>query len=342
MARGFHQRLLDRNWIPFLSWHNLEELLAIEDDARAQERVAFLRELPLLAWFRLPDEQFGVGAITDIAAAEAVACCEGQEGLHAVTSRAKTLLLRFGTGAEAIGDHDGVWRLVRHEVLRRIDRVREIVAIAPFPFDGEDMTLGQLLCGRLVGSQDMSSRFAAMAARLTQEVATKGDRRICDPARTAADFVQQVAELAGQPSSVQELIVRMCTRCGLELHELRDELTIRELSELATFRAKLRVVAPKTGRTFEELRALVRMEWCPQWIIERDMRAHAPDLPRRNGSDLVDGYLAALTPYVDHLFVDKRTNETFRLLPQACQTRLIMSKVSKAGTFEAMFEELAR
>lgn len=341
-ARGFHHKLLGQSWIPFLSWHNLEELLAIENDALAQERVAFLRELPMLAWFRLPEEQFGLGAITDIVAAEAIACCEGLEDPNLVASRAKGLLLRFGTGAEAIGENDWVWRAVRHEAVRRSDRAREITAIASFPFLDERMTLGQLLRGRLAGSKEVSSRFVAMGAGLAVEVSTKGDRRIGDPARTAAEFLRQVAELAGQPSSVRELIVSSYVRCGLELHELRDEMTIRELNELATFRTKLRVVAPKTGRTFDELRALVRMERCPHWIIEQDMRAHAPDLPERKGSDLVDGYLMALAPYVDHLFVDKRTRETFRRLPQASQARLIMNKVSKAGTIEAMLDELAR
>jgi len=242
---------------------------------------------------------------------------------------------------EAMGRDDWGWQMVRHEAVRRSDQAREITAISPFPFLDENLTLGQLLQGHLAGSREVSSRFAAMETRLTEEIATKGDRRIGDPARMATDFLRQVAELVGQPSSVRELIASTYVRRGLELHELRDELTIRELNELASFRIKLRVVAPKTGRTFEELRVLVRMERCPHWIIEQDMRARAPDLPERKGSDLVDGYLATLAAYVDHLFVDKRTAETFRRLLRSSQTLSIVNRVSKAGTFEAMLDQLA-
>jgi hypothetical protein len=334
--------MLDRNWIPFLSWHNLAELLAIEDDVLVQKRVAFLRELPIVAWFRLPGEQSGVGAITDIAAAEAMACCEGLENPGEVAGRASKLLLRFGTGVEAIGEEDWVWHVVHRELVRRSERARAITAIAPFRYLDEGMTLGQLLKGKLATANEVSSRFAAIGAGLAKEVATKGDRRIKDPVGMTADFLQEAVEIAGRPSSVRELVISTYIAQGLEPHELLDEVTIRQLSELATFRAKLRVVAPKTGRSFEELRALVRMERCPHWIIEQDIRAHAPDLPERKGSDLADGYLATLAAYVDHLFVDKRTAETFRRLPRTCQTLSIVNRVSKAGTFERILDDLER
>jgi hypothetical protein len=76
-SAGFHNELLDQGKIPFLSWHHLEELLGIEDDARASARIIFLQSLPLIAWMRFPQEPAGLGAITDILAAEAIAVDAG-------------------------------------------------------------------------------------------------------------------------------------------------------------------------------------------------------------------------------------------------------------------------
>jgi hypothetical protein len=53
-AISLHAGPIDQGIVPLLSLHHLEELLGVQDDATARARVAFLQDLPLLAWLRLP------------------------------------------------------------------------------------------------------------------------------------------------------------------------------------------------------------------------------------------------------------------------------------------------
>jgi len=341
-ARSFHGTLLTKGWVVFLSFHNISELLAIENESKTRRRIEFVRSLPLLAWFQTPGNQSSVGDITDIVAAEAIACCEGLEDPREIANRAKNHLIRFGNGIEALGEDDRVWQILRPLMIQRSERDRTITAIAPFRVHDEDTTLAQLLQGQLSSPTDVERKLAAIEAKIERQVKEKGDRRIKDPSIIAKIFVREVVDKAGRPDSVADLVVSQFIEAGLELHEIREHMTIGELSRLATFRRQLRIVAPKTDRSFQELRKSVRMERCPHWIITQDMRRHAPDLPERKGSDLVDGYLAVLAAYVDHLFVDKRTEETFRRLPKASQTLRIVKRVSKAGKFEQILDVLEK
>jgi hypothetical protein len=110
-ARSLHRRLLDQGRIPLLTWHHLEELLGHEDGAKAKARVACLQDLPLVAYLRLDKDKIGLGSIVQVLAAEAVAASEGHRDLVSVRDRARELLLKTGSGTQAIGAEAWVWEV---------------------------------------------------------------------------------------------------------------------------------------------------------------------------------------------------------------------------------------
>lgn len=316
-ARRFHGDLLEAGRVPFLSWHHLEELLGVEDDGWARDRIGFIQSLPLIAFMRLPFEETGLGAITDILAAEALAASEGKGDAISIRNRAKEMLLRTGAGADAIGEDGWIWTVVRPEFRARNQKAKMITAVAGFSPFNANRTIGEISKDVIRRPAEMSSRLREMRASVVATIREQGDRRIADPEAMADEFIERVAAVRPAPSaSVRDFIVEALVAQGVDEAEIIDDRYLSELNELAIFRAKLRVVASKTGKSFESLKA-VQMRRLPNWLIEQALRVRGQKRQERKGSDLNDGYLAALTAYTDQLYVDKRTAEDFNRVLRA-------------------------
>lgn len=312
-AYAFPQRLLDRGYLLTLSWHHLEELLSIEDDAIAEARLAFIADLPHVAWIRSLDPAQALGSILDIVAAEVQAIAAGAATLSDVRDCAKTTLIRYGSGLDALEPGLWVWRALRPELIRRNHAARRLTAIAPAKFTDGAATMADLLEGRMRSPEDSRSMLAAMAKALGQEISDKGDLRIQDPQGVADEFFEEVADMAPwRASSVWDFIVQTSAMRGLDADEIKPDMTIDQIGEICVFRSKLRTVAEKLDRPWDDFRRSIRMEQCPHWVIEDSLARHRQQELRREGGDLNDGYLAVLAAYVDRLYVDKRKAENFR------------------------------
>lgn len=341
-AKAFPERLLEQGHVLTLSFHHLEELLSHERDDVVEARLHYLAGLPSIAWLRSRQPPHGLGAITDIMAAEAVAQCEGASDPGAVRDRAKASLIRFGPASEALGDLEQWW--VLRPLLRASSRrARTVAAIAPVEFGHGSTRISDLVAGRFRTPDEAGFALAVMERALNKEIATRGDRRIEDSGRIAGDFFREVAEL--QPSGetdVWEFIVRTSEARGVRREEIRMDMTSDELGTLCVFRSQLAIIAEKTGHEFEALRQSVRMENCPHWLLQDALARHRQSELRRPGSDVNDGYLAAFAPYVDRLYVDKRKAENFRrALPKTPVLKGLLGEVYKAAHYWEIPGQLA-
>jgi hypothetical protein len=336
-ARDLHCRLIEQGRIPLLSWHHLEELLGGEDDNAARARVAFLQDMPLLAYLRLPKDEVGLGSIAQVLAAEAIAATEGHDDLVAVRDRARELLLKTGTGTQAIGEDAWVWDVVRPMLRSRKGEVDMIAALGPLRTFDDSRTVGELSKGAINSPAEMRAQLGRIHAKAMQEAAqsTGGD-----PVRArvmADDFIARVVAMLPPPNtSVRDLLVSTLVGQGLDEAEVRDECVLADLSRLATFRSQLRVVASETGRSFDTLKA-VPMDVLPSRIIGDALSAYGQARPLRPGSDLNDNYLGVLAAYCAVLYVDKRTAEDFtRAQRKEPRLRGLIGEVAKAADFEAL------
>ncbi|MDR3489588.1 MAG: hypothetical protein P4M05_32450 [Bradyrhizobium sp.] len=334
-ANGFHQRLLDLGKIPFLSWHHLEELLGIEDEGNARARIAFLQSLPLIAWMRFPQEPAGLGAITDILAAEAIAVNAGCDSPRTLRDHVRQLLMRTGPAAEAIGTENWVWEVVRPEIFARRSHVGMVAALSSFNTFDESQTVGQVATQAKRRPEDVARKMRAIHAQALSEAMAADKRRTPAEARAMADeFVSRVlAMMPTRDISVRELLVSTYVAQGLDPGEIRDESRISDLSTLATFRSQLRVVAERTNLSFDQLKR-VRMEWLPSWRIVQALRKHGQQRTERPGSNVTDEHLAVLAAYSDIVYVDRRTHEDFRrVLQKEPDIALLIGTVAKAGRY---------
>lgn len=336
-AHDLHGRLIEEGRIPLLSWHHLEELLGGEDDAAAQARITFLQGLPLLAYFRLPHEESGLGSIVQVLAAEAIAASEGYCDLISIRDRARELLLRTGPGTEAIGEEAWVWEAVRPALRSLMSERDMIAALGPLRIFDENRTIGELAKLQINRPDQMPAKLEQIYTQTLQATMQSTGGDVGSAHAMTEEFIAQVVASMPPPGmTVRELLVSTLVGKGLEEEEIRDECSLAYLIRLATLRSQLQAVAWKTGRSFEALKK-VPMDVLPSCIIGEALRTHGQSRARRPGSDLNDRYLGVLAAYCSVLFVDKRTAEDFaRAQRKEPRLKDFIGEISKAADFEAL------
>ncbi|WP_294312318.1 hypothetical protein [uncultured Sphingomonas sp.] len=311
-ARVFHRRLLAAGRVPFLSWHHLEEMLCVDSAENAAARVRYIQSLPLISWMRFPGE-VGLGAVTDVLAAEAIAFDSGCDGLLDVRDHVRSALLRTGPAIQAVGEDNWVWDVARPLMRRRRPKQGMVTALSGLRVMDESQTFGQLASRPKRSPEERRQMMAVIHARAL------ADAKAADPARTPAEarqfadhFLAQVIEMMPDDDvDPRQLMIDTYVGQGLDPDEITDDRTIADLSTLATFRTQLKVVSEKTDLSFERLKR-VRMETLPSWRIAEALRRYGQNRAVRPGSDSHDRALAVLGAYTDVLYVDKRTHEDFR------------------------------
>lgn len=334
-ARTFHQRLLDAGRIPFLSWHHLEELLCVDSAHNAASRVAYLQSIPLISWMRFPDS-VGLGAITDILAAEAIAFDAGCSDLVEVRDHVRSHLLRTGSGVEAVGSENWVWDVARPMMRERRTMHGMVTALADVRTLDERQTFGQLANQPRRSSEERGRIMAATHARVFRKAMAADPMRRPEEAWAMADgFMADVMKrMPSDDIPPRDLMLATYVNLGLDPDEVTDDRTIAELSALATFRNQLRVIAENTNLSFDRLRR-VPMEKLPSWRIGESLKQFGQQRTMRPGSDMHDRALAVLAAYTDVLYVDKRTHEDFRrVIGKAPELAALFGTVAKASRYE--------
>ncbi|PQM26735.1 hypothetical protein CVO77_17180 [Sphingopyxis lindanitolerans] len=331
----FHQRLLAAGRMPLLCWHHVEELLCIDDAEWARRRIDFIQGLPHIAFIRFPQDTQSLGSIVDILSAEAAATLEGSNDLETIRDSARRVMLHFGTGEDGLGQFTWVWEVVRQDCLRKRERAKLIAATRSMKLFDDQRTVGEIARGSIRNLEKQMVRKRHMRGEILDHIQTRGDREISDPASMTAAFMSPVESFEIPPQmEVRDLLVAALTEQGLDADEVRDDSVMADLNELALFRSRMKIVADNLGRPFEDLKAL-DMKILPSWRIQKALQRHGQDRQRSAGSDVVDGDLAALAPYVDELFVDKRTLEDFRRVRAQPDSIVdLIGGVRKAARFE--------
>ncbi|MBT2187212.1 hypothetical protein [Sphingobium nicotianae] len=314
-AIGLYTAMISAGRIPLLSWHHLEELLAIEDEHWARRRIAYIQALPLVAYPKFSPDGAHPGSVVDVLSSEVAAVLEGARSLEQIRDSARTRLIKTGPGVQAIGSEAWVWDVLRTEFIERRDNAKLIAATKRIPLFDESRTVGEISKGSIRSLNEQAIMFAQLRGQISDHIQNRGDREISDPAAMAGDFMADVLKLAvPEGLTVRRLLEIALTAQGIDVTEIRDDIVLSELNELGVFRQRLEIVADNIGVPFAQLKATIDMRMLPSWQTQRALAKFGQERIRSSGSDVVDGSLAALAPYVAELFVDKRTAEDFKQL----------------------------
>lgn len=346
-AMVFRKSLTALGLVPLVSWHHLEELLRHENLEVARARFGFLQSLPIVAWnpgYRDPGLP---GSVVDILAHEVAAAFQDpQLDAMAIRDSARPKLCIFGSGEQMPSMIDGArWEYLRALFRAREQRSREIVAISRAThIDVSKEKAFALLNGTLRRPEDAARMFSHLLQGLKDQITSRGDRRIADPAAVATDFMSEVIDegsalLKGAP----ELRFRFLEQFGVYSSDIQPETLMSDVYEIGTFRSQLKIANKYLQHPWKTLIKIVTPQRIPSWQIVNGLRHHGQDLAERKGSDLTDSYLAVLSAYSDFSFVDKRTNENLaRVFRKEPLARTLVRHVDKGGLYFDLPEKVRR
>jgi hypothetical protein len=314
-AKAFEASLLEHGYVLFFCWHHFAELLTYGDQAVVAERIAYIRDLPMVAWVRSYEKDVGLGSIADILAAETEAAFT-LPGSSALVIRDKVAqdIIKVGPGTEIIGPDEEMWLALQPVFSRQAEKSRKVVAISRSGFgDMSDTKISDLMTRALYKPDEAERNLQALQARLAADIKARGDKRISDAKAVAAEFFAVVKEESSQVLATPgNVVLRHLVYQGLNEGDIGPEMTLGEATDLLEFRKKLQVASRVNGIPFPDLKAKVSSSQIPSWIIQKALVRHGQDLTERKGSDLIDGYLMCLSPYIDLTLIDKRTWENAR------------------------------
>jgi hypothetical protein len=343
-AKSFPKALLEQGYSIVLSFHHLQELLAHENFNQVAQRLSFVKEIGFLSWIGSKSEEPRLGSIIDIIATEARVAFEAGGDASRVRRGAKALIIRSGSGSDIVDDDPRFQALLSDWAQARQDRSRASVAISAFPFIKPDMTVGRLKAGRLATNVEVAAAMTSSAQRLSSDISQRSDKRITNPRDIASDFNREVmAFRQTQPNTVPEIVDAGFLIQGIDRDEIQDHLRVTDLLDLGLFRSQLRTAIEGTDLPFNTLKRKILRKQLPYFLISNALKPIQDAQSERAGSNLVDRELACIAPYVDVLYVDKRTAEFFR---QAIQKNpalaCIIGNVRKVVSWRNVLLELQK
>lgn len=342
-AAVFEARLARGGWLPLLTWHHFEELLQHKNALVVKRRIRALHSLKRLAWIGSL-RSGGLGAVTDIMAAEALTACRlPKADLKTISVDARKMLLHTGSGQDLLGDNALKWLIFQPLVQEGEGRNREIVAINQSDFAGIGQTkISTLLQGeRVTDVGEIAARLAGLSQRLAGDIATRGDRRIVDPVAPADRLMTEAATMAAEtPGSVRDLVLGALYNRGIEPTDIGPETTLDDLTALIVYRLQLKTVTEKLTVPWAVVKANVPMARAPSYLIGQALDANAQALLEHKGSELNDNYLLRAGAYADLAYVDKRTLENVRRARRK-EPRLdgLLGEVARAATYQDILHE---
>lgn len=342
-AQRFLHLLAERGWIPLLCFHHLEELMQHKDDKLVDARLAFQRALPMAAWVR-GDHQFDLpGSIIELHAAEVANAVDLPNSiLQEVRDRARESVIAFGTGAEAMPDMAGEWRILRQVLQVRQAQSQKVAALSRWrPADIDDTPMRDWLAGELVPRGVANKQIESQLDKLTHEVAVRGDKRITSPAALSSEFMWEVVrdfdaiELEEGVSPALQFLLAS----GLEMEDIDPDETFGSLMHRLTFYKQLRIVGEKAGLSWPLVKARATLKRLPVALIQDAMRRFSQDQPERKGSMLTDVHLLCLAAYAELTFVDKRTlNDLRQAGRKVPELNELLGRVARAAHYSQVLE----
>jgi hypothetical protein len=336
-AKAFLHGLETGNSVLLLCFHHIQELLSHDNSATVENRVEFLKTLPLVATLRPLIEGYPIGSIIDLQAAEIRAAYRNsQADAKSIRDEVALKAFNFESGAEALRPFLESWHELKIAFAEQGIRRRKIVAISRSSFADISTRKVSDLFGRGAESKPrMAQRFDEFHSSLAHDIRERGDRRIGDAEQVATEFLNRLWQLATQAASAPEPAFEILRAAGVCPSEVGPNATVAEVCRLVQFRQKLRILNEDLRLPWAELKKTVTEDKLPSAIIQAAVAVNRPDTHEWKGSDMTDDYLACLSAYADETYVDKRTYEALRRArTKSNQLQGLLRLVKKVTSYE--------
>jgi hypothetical protein len=343
-ATRLAEDFFEKGFLILIAFHHLEELFATQSEATASAAYHFIRSLPMVAWIENAHRDPLPGGFLDIAAAELKVALRSPDGdVNSICERVRPELVKVGTGMRLLPADFSEWNILRAEFLARQKHQRNIVSILRTKvIPRSEIKVADLPNKKMRSFESAMATFKERVPELAHDIAMRGDARIGDPNEVARWFFDRVANvLPHPPATLEELLDNILALADVDRRELQPGMTLDDVATLVSRNGKLRIIADLAGESWQVVKTNLEADRLPSWQIVEAIETHRPDLNRHKGSEMNDGYLAALAPYAAITFVDKQTCEAFRRAVIACPAlKAVGSSIRKSVPYGRLLEEI--
>ena len=310
-ARSFINRLTDDGVHIVISLTHVFELLRHHDLTLVEDRIAFLRDLPLIAWPRPYRRIWFPAAITDVLCHELHAVVHrSARNWRDIVSDVRSDLWETATGAEMFVDDARLWSVIRIFALDQLQRQCLVASIARTDPDGiSGTTIAKLEKMPLRPKEHLPRYINQFSQKMNAQILRHGDKRVPAPhvtngfVKTTRKNVDAISKMGG---GVTSNILKLF---NVPPEITKPTMTVAALGELAIYASQLALISEKIEPRVTVTMKDIPSNTLPTYVFERNLRAQQQKADRVSGSDVGDGHLASLLLYADAVEVDKRTLE---------------------------------
>jgi hypothetical protein len=308
------------DWLPYLTWHHLEELISHESEDVFHCRVDLLSRLPHVAYLQLnghqPSQPYG-GSVVDLREYEIAFLSAYPSAAHQDVIDAVWPSIRGGfvSGEQFVRANFDWWQLyrLRYAEPRRLhkEQVANLTHFSPtdlkepLPPEGQHETF--------LSDEASASLRERMAATQTASITKSGDVRHLNPSALAEDFAAEVFNMSSQLRSAGPCFTdAWLHQAGVSRDRLPPSPTVEDVGYEVLFLQQMRVITAGFSVSQAQLAARLRKEQIPSWLVWEQVDRRMKQLPRAEIGNVNDKHIVGFGLYVDVLNADKRVAEFLR------------------------------
>lgn len=318
-ARTFLSRLSERGVHVALTTTHICELLAHNDARISQNRLAFLRNISLIAWLRPYNRVWFPGNIMDLLTRELHAVIHlGARNWKEIIQSVRPELWETGTGSDMFADNAQLWLIMRSESQRQINHAIYIASVArtdPTGISGLKFRDALKLPRR--SKEERANYLGSLADNMKAQLVRHGDKRLKDRRKVAGNFAQNTFAEVEAIEAKGESLLNIAQSQGVPPELINPGMTIGQIGELAVYGKKLALFVEKLNPRAQVDVKRVPPATLPSYVLEGRLASIQQRADRISGSDLGDGHIVPLTLYADGVEVDKRTWQFLQQIQRA-------------------------
>jgi hypothetical protein len=319
-ARTFLSQLLERGIHVTFTLTHVCELLRHNDKHVVNDRLGFLRAIPLIAWLQPYTRHWFPGSIVTLFQRELHAVIHGRkQSWREIIESVRADIWQTGTGSEMFVENDRLWRAIRIESQRQQLHDQFVASVARTDagnVSGLTVRESQRLPKR---SRDERIKFGQRFAKaMTAQLQRHGDHRLDHAEEAAIDFATKtLSNVSLIEAAGSDPILGLLNFHDIPADLVTPEMTIQDVGDLGVYIKQLKLCAEDLNPPATVTVRDVPPTTLPSYVLQQRLAAIQRKAERVSGSDLGDASIAPLILYSDAVEVDKRTGEFLNQLQRS-------------------------
>lgn len=298
-------------FITFTLTH-VSELLRHGNEQVVQNRLRFLRSIPLIAWLRPYNRQWFPGGITDLLSRElhAIVYSSAQNWQEIITE-VRLELWETGMGSEMFVEDCNLWSHIQKLCKNQHEREKYVVSVdRTDPGQVRNIKVRDISDMSIRPKKEIDSYVDWFALEMQKQLEYHGDRRFDCSYDASIDLAnktrQNIKDMDMMNGDIKQKLLEYQ---GIPKEFVTPGMTIAELGQLAVYAKRLKMISENLRPSIKLSMRDVPQNALPSYVLERNLASIQRKADRVSGSDFGDRLIAPLVFYTDGIEVDKRTYE---------------------------------